>query len=567
MRGLDAIEAKRVLQQTNGTRESMMEVVRDQTRDVERQMASPAAQSEAEVVEQRLDLKHIAKSSVLLAVLALASQFTGLLREGTISYFLGATKVADAYIAAFQPIEVLTSALLLSLPFGMIPFLLLYREKYGAEVAQWAASRVQLGTVPVIALGCALLYPWGRWVMHLSDPVLSGSQLELSTRLWHWMLPVVVLACITAFFLAELIADHRFICQGLNPILLNLSIVGMAFVCWRAVGVFGLAAGVLLGFGAQVILQTWVVLKRRRLLLPSPTPRPGVFSKAVFMIGPVVLLHVMAALNAPIPRRFAAQFGDGSLAAFTYAMRAWMPILLLGALSISYPYFSSFAASISKDREQARRLLRSMVRATFLFALPATAAVTLLRHDIVRVLFFRGAFDARAAVSVSSTVAFLSPFLLGSILADLLSRCLIALRRPLLACAIYGAMLVLIWAVAEQSQRFGVNAIALGWSACFYAGTIGFSLAINHYLPKALSELVISLAKVVAASSISALFMTVVSHGLDGFLPGTLAGSIVRIAATLSAGAIAMIGASSWLRVSEVQFLIRSVASWNRRAG
>src|SRR5260370_38280525 len=170
-----------------------------------------------------------------------------------------------------------------------------------------------------------------------------------------------------------------------------------------------------------------MVLTRCRLLLPSLSPRPGVFSNAVFMIGPVVLLHVMAALNAPIPRRFAAQFGDGSLGAFTYAMRAWMPILLLGALSISYPYFSSFAASISKDREQARRLLRSMVRATFLFALPATAAVTLLRHDIVRVRLFRGAFDARAAVSVRPTLVFISAVLFGSILADLLSPWLMAL--------------------------------------------------------------------------------------------------------------------------------------------
>jgi putative peptidoglycan lipid II flippase len=423
---------------------------------------------------------------------------------------------------------------------------------------------VQLVVVPAIALVCLVLLFCSRGIIHLSDPVLSGVQLNLSIRLWHWMLPSVILASVTAFFLAELIAEHKFLCQGLNQLLLNLSIVGVAILGWRFLGVFSLAAGVLLGFTAQLLLQTWTVLKGRRLFLTSPSMRPPVFGKALSMIGPVMLLHFMGALNQPIPRRFAAQFGDGSLAAFTYAMRAWVPILLVGVLSISYPYFSSFAVAVHDDRDQARRLLRSMLQACVLFALPAMSAVTVLRYDIVRVLFFRGAFDARAAATVSSTIAYLSPFLAGSLIADLLARCLVALRRPLLACSIYGLMLLLIWLVAEQTKRFGVNAIALGWSACFYAGAICFFFAVTVYLPGVLRELLGPMAKIAIASGISAMVMLLVSHSLNGFLRLTLSGSVIRIGCTVAIGTVVMVGISWMFGISEVRELIRAGVNGGR---
>ncbi len=527
-------------------------------------MTTVTTQPLPEPAQQERDLRRIAASSVLLAVLAVVSQFTALLREGTISYFLGTTKVADIYIAAFQPIDVMTSALLLSLPFGLVPFLLMYRERYGPEIVRWSTSRVQLGAVLLVAGGCTMLYPFGSWIIHLSDPVLLGAHLQLSVKLWHWMLPAVVLASATAFFLAELIADHRFFCQGMNPILLNLSIVILAFVCWSLLGVFSLAVGVLLGFSAQFVLQAWTVLKGRPLFLVRPDPQPRVLGNAVSMIGPVVLLYFLGALNAPLLRRFAAQFGEGSLAAFAYAMRAWTPILLIGVLSISYPYFSSFAVAISEDREQARRLLRSMLRACFLFALPAMAAVTLLRHDLVRILFLRGAFNARAAASVSSTIGFLSPVLLGGMLADLLARCLIALRRPLLACAIYAGMLILVWVVAEQMKRFGLGFLALGWSLCFYAGAVGFAMAVSHYLPHAMSKLALPLAKAIAASIVSAICMGLLFYSLDRYLRVGFVGSLEKIVGTLAAGSISMIAASWLLRITEVQLLVRSAANWSR---
>jgi putative peptidoglycan lipid II flippase len=283
------------------------------------------------------------------------------------------------------------------------------------------------------------------------------------------------------------------------------------------------------------------------------------------MIGPVVLLYFLGSLNAPIPRRFAAQFGDGALASFTYAMRAWSPILLLGALSISYPYFSSFAIALKEDTEHAKRLLLSMLRACFLFALPAMIAVTLLRFEIVRVLFFRGAFNAQAAMRVSSTIEFLSPFLLGSLLADLLARCLIALRRPLLACGIYGAMLALIWTVGELSQKFGFHAIALGWSLCFYAGAIGFALAVNRFLPNTISKVIPHLLRVIAAVSISGLCMAFVLHCIGSGLQESLMAALLRIAATLLTGGVVLVAAAWYLHVAEVQVLVQYGLAWSRK--
>ena len=64
-----------------------MQLVGDQTRDTRKNTA--VEQPELQAAKQRRDLKRIATSSVLLASLALVSQFTTLLRTATHSYFFG----------------------------------------------------------------------------------------------------------------------------------------------------------------------------------------------------------------------------------------------------------------------------------------------------------------------------------------------------------------------------------------------------------------------------------------------------------------------------------------------
>ena len=507
-----------------------------------------------------LELKRIGANSLILVVLTLLGQVTGLVRETATAYFLGVTGRADTYIAAFQPIDIVTSALILAVPFGLIPFLVSYRRRFGEASSNWAINRVQLGTACWFLVISLFLYRKSEWIVHLTNPHLSGTQLEQAIQLWHWMLPVIPMVSLTAFFVAQLIAEDRFFFPGANSIFLNLSIVIVPVLAWKLLGVKTFALGVLLGFFLQLVMQGWAVLSRRRVRhFRIEGTKPSLWRDATVMIVPVVVIYTLGGLNTLVPRRFASDLGEGNLAIFTYAMRASLPIYLLGVFAISYPYFSAFARAVgSEEIDQAQRLLRSMLRSVVLFALPALSAIIVLRQPLVRILFVRGAFDAKAAESVSSTLAFLAPFVLGALLTDLLGRCLIAMGRALVACGLYGILLGLSWVLMSGLRGFGgLKGVSGAWAFSLFAVAALSLVAVNYYLRgQAFRGLSQSLWRAVVSGVATATIMAFSSYCLRLWLGTGMTASMANVVLTILAGSVVLINLARRLGVSEAKALV-----------
>jgi putative peptidoglycan lipid II flippase len=533
-------------------------------------LATPRAEVPISISDSHsLELKRIGTNSLILVVLTLVGQVTGLIRETTTAYFLGATGRADAYIAAFQPIDIVTSALILAVPFGLIPFLVNYRRRFGEAGSHWAIDRVQLGTACCFLVISLFLYRRSEWIVHLTNPQLSGAQLEQAIQLWHWMLPAIPMVSLTAFFIAQLIAEDRFFFPGANSIFLNLSIVIVPVFAWKFLGVKAFALGVLLGSFLQLVTQGWAVLGRHRHRHSKiEGTKPSLWRDAAIIIVPVVLLYTLGGLNTLIPRRFASDLGEGSLAVFTYATRASLPIYLLGVYAISYPYFSTFARAVaSGEIEQARRLLRSMLRSAVLFALPAMSAIIVLREPLVRILFFRGAFDAQAAESVSTTLAFLVPFVLGALLTDLLGRCLIAMGRTLAACGLYGVLLGLSWVLISGLHGFGgLNGVSAAWAFSLLAVAALFLVAVNYYLRgQAFRGIGESLWRALVSGMAAATIMAFSSYCLRLWLGIGMTGSMANVVLTILAGSVVLISLARRLGVSEAMALVDATHTVGRR--
>src|SRR5882724_1774269 len=383
------------------------------------------------------------------------------------------------------------------------------------------------------------------------------------------MLPVIPMVSLTAFFIAQLIAEDRFFFPGANSIFLNLSIVIAPVLAWKLLGVKAFALGVLLGFFLQLVTQGWAVLSHHRHRHSRIEGiKPSLWRDATIMIVPVVLLYTLGGLNTLIPRRFASDLGEGNLAIFTYATRATLPIYLLGVFAISYPYFSVFTRAVaSAETDQAGRLLRSMLRSAVLFALLAMSAIIVLRQPLVRTLFFRGAFDARAAESVATTLAFLAPFVLGALLTDLLGRCLIAMGHTLVACGLYGVLLGLSWVLMRGLHGFGgLKGISAAWSFSFYAVATLFLVAINRYLRwQAFGGISRSLWRAILSGMAAAATMTFFSYCLTlGFGTG-IAVSMANVVLTILAGGVVLVSLAQLLGVSEAKALVDATHTVRRR--
>ncbi len=520
------------------------------------------------ISDSSLRLESIGKLGILMAGLTALGQMTGLVREATIAYFLGATGRTDTFIAAYQPIEVLTTAILLCMSFAVLPLILEYRRDYGSAVALRMTQRLQYGTAGSFVGLCALLYLGGMWVLHQSDPHLVPHQVQQALRLWHGMVPAVALASVTAFFSAELIAAERFVYPGLNSVLLNCSIVLLGVIGWKVLGIEAFALGVTVGFLMQLLVQALASRAERRRAPVNPERQiPGVWRDGLRFVAPVFVVFSLSCMSAIVPRTVASALGEGQMSVLAYATRAVTAVYLLGSFAISYPYSSFLARAVaSGEAEKAGSLFRSLVRAAFLFSLPAIAALALLRAPLVRVLFQRGAFTSDASAAVTSILPYLSPLVLGGLIADAIGRCLIATKRILSACVLNGILVALTWVLSGVGRSFwGLEGIAAGWAlaACLSGALFLIGLA-RHMEGHAFRGITTSIGKILLSGLLSCAVMAVSSHFLGAGRARPVALDILEIAVTLIAGGLAFMGAGLRLGIPE---LVAMIASFKGKLG
>src|SRR5712671_6981602 len=167
------------------------------------------------------------RSLLTVSTGTLASRLLGFVRDSMIAALLGAGPVADAFVAAFQLINVVRRLLTEGgLNASLVPAWLRVRDTEGAVAAAAFASRV-LGTVTaalfasVLLLG--LLMPL---VITVLAPGFSGEEtLQLAVNDARLMLPYLAFAGPVTVLMALMNAQGRFALTAFSPLLFNVALI------------------------------------------------------------------------------------------------------------------------------------------------------------------------------------------------------------------------------------------------------------------------------------------------------------------------------------------------------
>src|SRR4051794_8213372 len=154
----------------------------------------------------------------------LASRLLGFVRDALVAALLGAGPVADAFLVAFQGINVIRRALTEgSLNAALVPAWLRIRNNHGAAAAALFAGRV-LGSVPLaMVVAAAVIGVAMPLVIAALAPGFAGSAtLGLAVDTARLMLPYLAFAGPVAVMTGLLNAQHRFLITAFAPILFNL---------------------------------------------------------------------------------------------------------------------------------------------------------------------------------------------------------------------------------------------------------------------------------------------------------------------------------------------------------
>jgi putative peptidoglycan lipid II flippase len=443
------------------------------------------------------------RSFLTVSTGTLASRLLGFARDAMIAALLGTGAVADAFLVAFQLVNVVRRLLTEgALNAALVPAWLRVREAEGAIAAAAFAGRV-LGTVSaalIVATGVAgLLMPF---VITALAPGFAGHDtLQLAVDDARLMLPYLAFAGPATVMMALLNAQARFALPAFAPLLFNIAliVVMIALIGWRrdaadaalvvaaTVGIAGLVQLLIL------ILRLGGISIATPLRIAFDPQMRGFFAKAIpgmiASAGPQLLIVAGAIIASASPSAVSwLYFGNRLIE---------LPLGIVGVAmgAVLVPELTR-AARVDDRTAMMHAESRGLELAVGL-ALPATLGLIALSEPIVRILFEHGVFTAADTTGTAQALVWLALGLPAHVLVKALSPAFFArddTATPLLA-TLKGLAVAIVLAFV-LGQLYGAPGIAAsiafgGWSSALAlirrgAATFGFAIdaAARRRLPR-----------------------------------------------------------------------------------
>jgi putative peptidoglycan lipid II flippase len=223
-------------------------------------LAAAAKREPSEPGATRREADSLYGSAGVVTFFTLLSRIMGMVRDLTISHLFGASGATDAWVQAFRiPNALRRLTAEGSMTIAFIPVYVELRERRGRAAAQLFARKV-LGIVlagTLVLCGAGMVF--SREITLLFSPGYERlpEQLALTALFTRWTFPYLALVSVVAWAMGILNAEKRFWAPAASPVLLNVGMVVavLGFASWFELPAFSIAAGILVGGAAQVLLQ------------------------------------------------------------------------------------------------------------------------------------------------------------------------------------------------------------------------------------------------------------------------------------------------------------------------
>jgi putative peptidoglycan lipid II flippase len=478
----------------------------------------------------------------------LASRLLGFVRDSIIAALLGAGPVADAFLVAFQLVNVVRRLLTEgALNAALVPAWLRVRETDGAIAAAAFAGRV-LGTVSAALIAASVLIGLAMpLVITALAPGFAGHDtLQLAVNDARLMLPYLAFAGPVTVLMALLNAQGRFALTAFSPLLFNIALIVVMTVLlgWRqdavdaalilaaTIGIAGLLQLSMLALRGGGIATPLRIAFDREMRGFLGKAIPGMIASS----APQWLMVAGAIIASSTPSAvswlyFANRLIELPLGIVGVAMGTVLIPEMTRALR------GDDSAAIAQAESRGLELAVGL-------ALPATFGLIVLSTPIVRMLFEHGAFTPDDTAATAQALIWLTLGLPAHVLVKALSPAFFA-REDMLTplWATFKGVAVSIVLGLVLGHVYGAAgiaaAIALGaWSnatTLLRHGAVNFGFSIDAAARRRLPRIV------VAALAMGGLLWLATAFALP---PGATAHGLIQalILLVLIAGGIAIYG-------------------------
>lgn len=345
-----------------------------------------------------------------MAAATLLSRVLGYLRDAMIAWAFGTGFGSDAFLAAFRIIDVFRRLLGEgSLSAAFVPVLTEALWKQGPAAAERLAASALRLSAALSAVACAAGVIGAPWLVQLIAPGFPPAKFELTVRLARIMSPFFFTVGVAALFMAVLNVYGTFAAPALAPALLNAAMILALLTLspWMPSPVEGLAVGVLVGGGIQVLFQLpFLVRHRVRLWRPAGFWHPAL-GRAGRLMLPAVLGGAVHQINLLAGTLLASLLAEGSIGYLYFSDRLVEFPLGIVAVAGATAILPGLARKAAAGDMAALRetFTQAFCTITFLI-LPAMAGLILLGPSILRLLLMRGEFGPESVQLTSEALSY-----------------------------------------------------------------------------------------------------------------------------------------------------------------
>jgi len=513
----------------------------------------------------------LVRAGVILSAAFLVSRALGYLRTVVLGAMFGTGPELDAFFAAFRVpdliFQVVAAGAMSSALIPVVAGLFAAGEREHAWRVVATLANLVLVAMTILATAAFIGAPL---LVRLLAPGFDEAGVARTTELTRIMLAAPVLLSLGAIATSALNAEARFTAAAVAPIVYNVAIIGGAVLLGPAMGVTGLAVGVVAGAAGHLLVQLPPLLgvgfrPARTIDLSDRAAR-----RVLALLAPRALGLGASQVTFIVMTALASSLGEGAISSYTIAFALLqIPVGVIGVPLgvVIFPAISrehalgATASYLSLVTRSVRLLIFAMV--------PIAALGMALRGPVVELLFGYGRFDAS---SIASTAATLSIFLVGlpaHAAIAVLARAFYARQdtRTPVAAAVIAVVVNTLLGVLLVGQ-LGLPGLALAIAAGAWIEATVLLVALWRHVPTFdLTGILRVLGGSIVAALAAVIVASLVAWTLAGLLgPGSPKVSILGglAIATLAGGAVYM-GVAAALRIPELPSIVGIVTDQIRR--
>ena len=340
------------------------------------------------------------RQGIVVAGMTTLSRISGFVRDIVVSYFLGASAMADAFYVAFRIpnfFRRLSAEGAFSQAF--VPVLSSIRAT-GDRAALLRFVSVMSGHFSSVMFAVTLLGVVGApLLVMLFAPGFwhNEAKLALTTSMLRVTFPYLGFISLTSFAAALLNSHQRYAVPAFTPVLLNVCLIAAALMPVAIFGerVIALAWGVFVAGLVQLLFQLPSLQRLHLLVMPRLDRKHEGVRRVGRLIVPSVFAASVSQINSLVDTMIASTLATGSISWLYYADRLLELPIGIVAVAISTVLLPNLSRLHARGADDGfHRTLDWGVKMSLLFSLPAALALYVLAVPLVASIFLRGALNA-----------------------------------------------------------------------------------------------------------------------------------------------------------------------------